>query len=174
MGLGVLLWIGGVGGPIYARGNHIRSRTARSALNLVQHYIVTSHAAGLNIAWWVELNGSVGYNLVASSFRQGFRLRATLNQWFMRALVGGVSRPAVYRMAVVLLTRFAFFLESSFLLASASFLQLWFLVLNLHESIRVCDFVFFTCHVDLYVPVMLIMIIHDFFDQMLFLWSFCC
>ena len=34
----------------YARGNHSRSRTARSALNLVQHYIVTSHAAGLNIA----------------------------------------------------------------------------------------------------------------------------
>ena len=27
-----------------------RSRTARSALNLVRHYIVTSHAAGLNIA----------------------------------------------------------------------------------------------------------------------------
>ena len=33
-----------------ARGNHSRSRTACSALNLVQHYIVTSHAAGLNIA----------------------------------------------------------------------------------------------------------------------------
>ena len=32
----------------------------------------------------MELNGSVGYNLVASSFRQSFRLRSTLNQWFMR------------------------------------------------------------------------------------------
>ena len=42
----------------------------------------------------VELNGSVGYNLVASSFRQSFRLRATLNQWFMRVLVGGVKRMA--------------------------------------------------------------------------------
>ena len=42
----------------------------------------------------MELNGSVGYNLVASSFRQSFRLRATLNQWFMRALVGGAKRMA--------------------------------------------------------------------------------
>ena len=47
------------------------------------------------IAWWEELNGFVGYNLVASSFRQSFRLRATLNQWFMRALIGGVKLPPV-------------------------------------------------------------------------------
>ena len=37
----------------------------------------------------------MGYNLVASSFRQSFRLRATLNQWFMRALIGGVKLPPV-------------------------------------------------------------------------------
>ena len=66
----------GVGGPIYARGKH--SRTARSALNLVRHYIVTSYVAGLNIAWCEELNGSMGYNLVASSFRHSFGLRGTL------------------------------------------------------------------------------------------------
>ena len=37
----------------------------------------------------------MGYNLVALSFRQSFRLRATLNQWFMRALIGGVKLPPV-------------------------------------------------------------------------------
>ena len=82
-----------LGGPIYARGNHSRSRTARSALNLVRHYIVTSRAAGLNIAWYEELNGSVGYCLVASSLR----LRGRLNKWCMRVLIGGVKLPAEFR-----------------------------------------------------------------------------
>ena len=35
----------------------------------------------------------MGYNLVASSFRQSFRLRGTLNKWFCGVLIGGVKLP---------------------------------------------------------------------------------
>ena len=51
-----------------------RSRTARIALNLVRHYIVTSHAAGLNIV-----------------------MRGT--EWFCGVQLGGVKLPAELRAA---------------------------------------------------------------------------